>query len=1072
MARTYNRQPLTVSGRSTYDRYFTHSSFKGMCDDKNDVTIDPMTYSSVDNMYIDDDGILTSRPPLKFNDEHAYILQEWTFDEYTIRFCRTAEVVRSLSSVESVTFRYFFYCTTHDIDGVCFTVDGQSIQGTGDDATLVVHVGWDEIPEVHAQQIEDKIYFWFAGYDFFCLNTSKNEFEDAVQYIYVPVTNLYTNDISSTFESPNFLTSSYRERHQLSTLSSVNLASLDGKSVTVSYLTGSGNSSKTLYTTDNISDAILLHPFGTIGNNSEIIDMKTSSSGVNVYLRKDTFADNETRYYVSFNGLFYRQLPSRTNMIGEPQLTDDAMYVMWPSNRSNYSVCKLVPNETSDFYAASNVLVWEDVLYNKDVTSVISGTIIPTRVFFHAITNDVYCMIIDDGTNRYYKLAYGQNATAGAFTPTTDGEFADVGAYVNEDSILVAVFATYRNSDTVNKYTFFGYDGTLIYVSSEITQTGYVLPCSDIFLGGDRFIRAIPNAAGQNYAIVVLNTAVIVTRDSSSISVSLANYTLTHSGPATYITIPAMKFSQDGQFLLTPVEAINTSVASATEDVYVPSSLEDVSPVGYVNGSFYYTVGAELWTSDIARDDILNLDVTVAGELTPQVPTHSQTLDETCFSYSTIGEVQQELIEITKERYNELQIEAGIAADRLLYLPKTNEQLFTGHITNLHLFSSTIVGVFTESSIWYITQLSLNDGTTVYTRPTKSKFIFGCREGTDVMTALDGKSILLPTERGIAVIAPEAFVATEDQSVVYISDAIQDTYTDFYTEPVENATLTFKQDGFDYDGSTDKPDVLSYDPMIKIKMYRYWILFHRYMDTTILAYDTRNASWWKWETQYPIKQLTVDNRLRVIMQLDYSPIIEGSLVYPTTPLPLMGVEFLWTDDECAVLYDKGDFPTIEDNRLVNIGYYDDTVESCLNGKCNVIYENEYIGYRMNLHYANERIDWHFVSQKLFFSEGYGYRESLCVNKYKKIREIVLAIKGTRTMTAKMSTKAFRDNRHPEASMTKEISVNDLRTFVQRINIMKVVCFQYRIENDVTAELPRQFKLDNLSIKYEVKEMIR
>ena len=1056
MAQTFNRQPLSVSGRQPADRFFVHNKFDGLCDDKNDVTIDAYSYSELRNMYIDDDGVLTSRPPLKFADKHAYILHEWQFSEYLVRYCRV---------LVNGEFKFIFYCPNRtDINVWLYTFPVKNNDN---------NMGWDEIPEVHAQQIEDKIYFWFAGYDFFCLNTSKNVFEDAVQYIYVPVINLYTNDISSRFESPNFLTSSYRERHQLSTLSSVNLASLEGKSVTVSYLTGSGNSSKTLYTTSNISNAILLHPFGTIGNNSEIIDMKTSSSGISVYLRKDTFADNEIRYYVSFNGLFYRQLPNRVNMIGEPQLTDDAMYVMWPG-RAQYFVCKLVPNETSDFYAANNVLVWEAVLYSKDVTSIISSTIIARRVFFHAITNDVFCMIIDDGTNRYYKIVYGQNITAGTFTPTTDGVFADVGAYVNEDSILVAVFTIYRNSDGVNKYTFFGYDGTLVYVSSETTQTGYVLPCSDIFFGGDRFIRAIPNAAGQNYGIVVLNTGVVVTRENSSISVSLASSTLTHSGPAVYTTIPAMKFSQDGQFLLTPVEAMNTSIASAAGDFYVPSSLVDVSPVGYVNGSFYYTVGAELWTSDIATDDILNLDVTVAGTLTPQVPTHSQTLDETCFSYSTIGEVEQELIEITEARYNELQIEAGIAADRLLYLPKTNEQIFVGIITNLHLFSSSLIGVFTERSIWYISQVTMSDGSAYYTRPKQSKFDFGCRDGTDVVTALDGKSILLPTPRGIAVIAPEEFVATEDQSVSYLSDAIQDTYNDFYNEPVENATLTFKQPGFDekYNISTTKLDVLSYAPMIKIVNYRYWLLFYRYYDRVVLAYDTRNGSWWKWNVAYPIKQLTAYNRLHFIMQLDFTPVIDGVFAYPTATPPLMGVDFLWTDDESATAYNDGIFPKIEDKAITNLGYYDDTVDRALDGTCDVIYENKYIGYRMNLHYADPVIDWYFVSQKLFFTEGYGNYVSLAINKYKKVRAIILAVKGTRTMSAKMSTKVFRDYYHPEQSIVREIAVNELRTFIQRLNLMKVICFQYRVENDREQSLPRQFKLDNLSIKYEVKEMIR
>ena len=70
MTRTFNRQPLSVNTPNKdniKDYFFNHYNWKGLNDDKNFLTIDQETFSDCDNVYIDKEGLLRSRPSLKYN---------------------------------------------------------------------------------------------------------------------------------------------------------------------------------------------------------------------------------------------------------------------------------------------------------------------------------------------------------------------------------------------------------------------------------------------------------------------------------------------------------------------------------------------------------------------------------------------------------------------------------------------------------------------------------------------------------------------------------------------------------------------------------------------------------------------------------------------------------------------------------------------------------------------------------------------------------------------------------------------------------------------------------------------
>lgn len=84
----------------------------------------------------------------------------------------------------------------------------------------------------------------------------------------------------------------------------------------------------------------------------------------------------------------------------------------------------------------------------------------------------------------------------------------------------------------------------------------------------------------------------------------------------------------------------------------------------------------------------------------------------------------------------------------------------------------------------------------------------------------------------------------------------------------------------------------------------------------------------------------------------------------------------------------------------------------------------------------------------------------------------MSAQGDSVMTAKLTTKAFRDYYHPEKSEVVEIKISDLRTYIRRMNIMHCVYFQYSLSNDVAVDTQAQLRLNSLSVKYELKERVR
>lgn len=466
---------------------------------------------------------------------------------------------------------------------------------------------------------------------------------------------------------------------------------------------------------------------------------------------------------------------------------------------------------------------------------------------------------------------------------------------------------------------------------------------------------------------------------------------------------------------------------------------QQIIPVATIEQNVWLQIDDELWTSllgvndSIEIDEYINTGISQSIKTNLPVPTHYAALGTYYFSFEDDGRHYLEVMQMTLDT-RKLSTEG--TREYLLYLPERNEQIFADKITNLRLIADNILAVFTADAIWNITASTRDDGSVVYSAPILSKVPAGCRDGDDVVMALDGQALLMATPRGIAALAPQDFVATADKVMTYLSDSIQDIYDKFYRE---NVRTSYKDAGE--------------EARIKMLSYRYWLLLYRHMDRTILLLDTRTGVWWRWTTPYPIVQITTDLHLHLIMQVKH---INGD--------SFGGVSYVLKDcDDTEFVGESNPTFLLPSSIKSKSGYNDDVIDNTLSGSIETVYENEFIGNRASKGLASPIIKWHILSQKLHLN---------AINNYKTIKGLVVALEGDDVIKTSLTLKVYRNLYHPEQNEVMQIAVNGLRTFNHRLNLLHAINFQYKLENAAEVEKEVPLKLSSMTIKYEVKEGIR
>lgn len=164
----------------------------------------------------------------------------------------------------------------------------------------------------------------------------------------------------------------------------------------------------------------------------------------------------------------------------------------------------------------------------------------------------------------------------------------------------------------------------------------------------------------------------------------------------------------------------------------------------------------------------------------------------------------------------------------LFNLPKIYSQSFTNNIKAIINISTSELAIFFENGITICSRV-VDDVLGYNYNLAKTRLTLGTKFGDSVINTADGASTLYATPRGLAIMNYQAYMATTDQTLQFISDKIYDIWNKFYLSS-ENITLVQHGDYVFVYNTTNK----------------------------YLMLDLRNASWWKFEIPYDIKKILTD----------------------------------------------------------------------------------------------------------------------------------------------------------------------------------------------------------------------
>lgn len=278
----------------------------------------------------------------------------------------------------------------------------------------------------------------------------------------------------------------------------------------------------------------------------------------------------------------------------------------------------------------------------------------------------------------------------------------------------------------------------------------------------------------------------------------------------------------------------------------LPTEITERKITWVMGDYFYMRVGDKVYTNRLSANDFATITYTYLSEdnLYTKVPTVSYSDTELYLGFGT-------LIQITANITN--------GTDISFNLPPINDHSFIAPITGMLNISTTEVAIFFLHSI--VICAKVEDELLGYRYDYyNTKLSTGIRLGDSAINTLEGSYTVFPTRRGLAFMNYQAFMATTDQVIEYITDHIKEIWTNFY------------------DASS----------AIKIMQWRSKLVLTN-GTTNLLIFDLDESSWWQWQVPLNITMMLTDQiDLKLISDTLY--IFKESNVYmdfPKTPQAVM-----------------------------------------------------------------------------------------------------------------------------------------------------------------------------------------
>lgn len=1012
--RTINRQPYTVK-QLDYDnidyKFFNHSEWKGIAESSNYIAVDQETFADAQNMYIDKEGMLHSRPSIKpcnvvnnFADK-GKIIDVKVFNQY---------IVVIVSDDEKNTKTAYFCTFENDIlnyqNNAYVKIDSVDINSTKDYFITFAH---------------EKIYI-FTKTGLISYDTVTNEvIDNAIADIYIPTTEAYFNTIKSdrNFESENELTTGkiITYDYQYSDDGEVTIedyyshywrTGLKGKNTIVKinnklfnkYL--DSNSYKTFVdetTTVNITDDAISN--GIVSRDNIVVITCRNSS--NIYYAMYSL-DYGVTWKVTPN---LEQESKRLNGYTLFQISEDGNLIYWIHGFDEKKGLKLRVSLYSirpdnGIFTFEN---WTDLGEYLDIDDELTlpdhrskyATYIPAICIKSYNEFCVVSLTRDDDYNPIYgnsNLKYYLNFTrysSGNLNVIKIIELDPVQiyqwSYYERSFELLGLMFTYDNADNI-----YGY-GILEYYEKLITTD------NNTFTNRFRNSIYLTNNNIYTYNGTKLKTYNFV----SNIDETVPKH---NTVPEYYTYLYNSTYFENFNTICHCISNTDTSTLLKVVDV---NNLETYS-IGYVNLSKERVIGSNdlLLTSGALYS--LNSSVSSIPLPSSKLPVFSNPLmyvqnntfytqaavktisiqDKYIDNYNWLNfENQAELSSIFLSSGKNLYITAigAYSEDFQWYLPKLNTQSFDYNIQKLHPISDTILAIFFENSIQYVAYDNENN---VYLY-NKSRIPLGILKDSDVITTFDNKYTIFPTKRGLVAMSYQDFISSTEQSLNFLTDVIFSRFDKWHN-----------------------------NEQVKLFQYKYWIICYKPDSYISYVLDLRNTSWWcESYKQY------VDN----IYEINYT----------------------------AYLFVDGTFKKFNES---SIDYYDGPSEKS-------VLINWYFRSQ-KLHFSAINYYKHIVSMTLSCVSDIDLNPfdniPFAKSEYGETKEFVLKVINYRKLP-QVGGNTAQQNR---GDTTAQTEVAMIRIFTKRLNYYKVNEFQYSMSSMTGSKTFKPMCLNNISIKYLITGQVR
>lgn len=277
---TTSRNPIRVSTSSddfSKPRYFNQVSWNGLNDNRNIATIDPQSFNSCNNVFMDLNEVLCSRPAIK---------KDGLFDDDVVRFWETSDG-RILE----------------------YTTDGMvRLKPLADEEVQWILVG----EEMSLIQIEGRAFIFNNNN---CWVYEDGKFvlvdrENIQDYIYLPEVEVYTDGNPETFESKNLATDYVTYTHIKGVNSYLDEAELNGEKV---YYQDENGQDASVTWVANVTNRILLDYYTR--RKFDYLSIATNGAGA-------IAVDNNSLFY-SVDGSTWKQISMPEGRLAEPIITKD-----------------------------------------------------------------------------------------------------------------------------------------------------------------------------------------------------------------------------------------------------------------------------------------------------------------------------------------------------------------------------------------------------------------------------------------------------------------------------------------------------------------------------------------------------------------------------------------------------------------------------------------------------------------------------------------------------------------------------------------------------------------------------